>query len=477
MSLAMSTEHLPVLRSSKYDRSAVTAGIVHVGLGAFHRAHQAYYFDEYMDQTGDLNWGIAAVNLRREDTESFSKIAANSEGYILKTLSAGGISDYQLIRSHVSHTDWNNDYDGAIGHVANASIKIITMTVTESGYYLDSTGDLDESAAQIVTEKNDGKKQSIYAYLRAGLKLRQEYKSGAITIMCCDNLRQNGKLLKANFYRYLELLEDHGLIAWLTDNASFPSSMVDRITPKPKLELAEETKLLFGLSADSPVLGEDFIQWVIEDDFKNDFPKLDKVDVTITKDIDPYEETKIRVLNGGHTCLAYLGALMGYDTFDALLLDGELLNHYRSFEEQEVLPVLPGDLPFDKKQYLEIVTTRFTNNHIADSVERICTDGFNKFPIFILPTIRGCFEAGITPRFGIRSIASWYVFANRIFNGNMNFDYVEPYAEQLKPMLGAQNLDKFISSKTLWDSLPEAHADFGLILRQEIESLEKRWPL
>lgn len=477
MSVAMNIDHPPMLKTSQYDRNAVKIGIVHIGLGAFHRAHQAFFIDEYMDKTGDLNWGIAAVNLRKEDTETFAQVAACDDGYILKTISPTGHTDYQLIRSHISHTDWNLDYNSAIELVAQPDIKIITMTVTESGYYLDSAGELDTNAVQIIGEKNGEQPQSIYSYLGAALHKRIENNGGPITIMCCDNLRQNGKLLKANFFKYLRFMQDPHLLEWLEKNASFPSSMVDRITPKPTTQLASETTALFNRKADCPVLGEDFIQWVIEDDFKNDFPQLDKVNVTITKDIDPYEETKIRVLNGGHTCLVYLGALMEFSTYDELMHNDELYHHFRSFEEQEVLPVLPKPLPFDAEKYLETVTTRFTNRHIADSVERICTDGFTKFPIFVLPTIRGCLEIGKTPTFAFKSIASWYVFANKIYNGDFSFKYTEPYSEELKGLLGPENIEQFTSSKTLWDDVPETYELFSSLLRQEIESLEKRWPL
>lgn len=477
MSLAMNIDNAPTLRASQYDREAVSVGIVHIGLGAFHRAHQAYYFDEYMNKTGDLNWGIAAVNLRKEDSATFAKVAACDGGYILKTISAKGNTEYQLIRSHISHTDWNTNYNTAVDLVAQSNVKIITMTVTESGYYLDSSGQLDTSATQIISEKNGEALQSIYSYLRAGLQKRVQSNAGPITIMCCDNLRRNGELLEENFLKYLQFMNDLELVDWIDKNASFPSSMVDRITPKPTAELEQETQVLFERPTDSPVLGEDFIQWVIEDNFKTDFPKLDKVDVTITKDIYSYEETKIRVLNGGHTCLVYLGALMNFNTYDELMRDDELFHHYRAFEEQEVLPVLPSPLPFDANQYLETVTTRFTNAYIADSVERICMDGFNKFPIFVLPTIRGCLEIGKTPTFAIRSIASWYVFANKIYNGGFAFNYVDPYSEELKALLGPKNLDLFTTSRTLWDDVPEKYELFSSLLRQEIESLEKRWPL
>lgn len=473
----MNFDLTPKLKTSRYDTDAVSTGIVHIGLGAFHRAHQAYFIDRYMDETGDLNWGIAAVNLRKEDSATFATTAASENGYVLKTLSPEGDAEYRLVRSHVSFTDWNDSRQEAIDLVAMDSVKILTMTVTEGGYYLDSAGKLDPDSPIIAAEVKGEVTQSIYAYLRAGLNHRSKVNGAPITVLCCDNLRQNGKLLRRSFVEYLKLCGDEQLLKWIESNVSFPCCMVDRITPKPSPALVDETRTIFDRKVDSPILGEDFIQWVVEDDFKNEFPKLEKVDVIITSDIDPYEETKIRVLNGGHTCLTYLGALQGYHTYDELMGDETLFKHYWDYEVEEVLPNLPGNVPFDAHQYLETVTARFRNSFIADTIERICMDGFSKFPIFILPTVRGCFDAGKLPIHGIRSIASWYVYANQAYNGRMKFNYVEPYKDQLLPLLGADNIEQFITSQTLWGSLPETHKDFGVVLRKEIESLEKRWPL
>lgn len=466
----------PVLHTPDYDVDAVQIGVVHIGLGAFHRAHQAYYLDHYMEKTGDLRWGVAAVNLRAADSELFEKAAAN-DGYVLKTLSTSGETSYRLMRCHRRYADWTKDLQGAVDLIGLSSVKMVTITVTESGYSLNNDGTLNAVDPVIATEVSGGAQTTIYAYLRAALTRREKTSAGRLTILCCDNLRGNGHLLKQNFARYLTLCEDHDLLAWVAKNVTFPASMVDRITPKPSADLEREIEGLFGRKNDAVVLGEDFIQWVIEDNFATDRPDLGLVGVSVVDDIDPYEETKIRVLNGGHTCLTYLGALGGYKSYDELMNDPVLFDHYWSYETREVLPALTIELPFDKMAYLETVTRRFKNRHIADSVERICADGFAKFPIFIAPTLRGCFEQQIIPLFGFWSVASWYVFAKRVTSGHLNVRYFEPSLEELRPLIEDGNARLFAESQTLWGDLPTLYPDFIPELLSAIDEMEKAWPM
>ncbi len=473
----MKIDHQPVLRSSSYDKSKCKAGIVHFGYGAFHRAHQAWYIDQYMDKTGDLDWGIVAVNLRAADSAAFGASTKREDGYVLKTISPSGVEQFELVRSHVGFQDWSNGADEHFELIADSNVKILSMTVTESGYCLNSSGRLDVGSKSIVEEMAGGKPDTIYGFLRKGLLRRMAGGSDPITLLCCDNIRHNGTMLETNLRLYLEATGDDELLDWLGNHASFPCSMVDRITPKPTNTLVEETRTLFKREDDASVMGEDFIQWVIEDRFAARFPELGKVGVTITRDVTPYEETKIRVLNGGHTCLVYLGALKGHGYYHDLLKDSELLDHYTRFETLEVLPALPADLPFDKTAYYETVSNRFGNAHIADSVERICMDGYNKFPIFIRPTIRRCFELGIPPVFAIRSIASWYVFARNIEHKSLTFNYYEPYMKELLPMLSPEGLDAFVNSSDLWSDLPKTYPQFVEILKSEIKSLGERWPV
>jgi D-arabinitol 4-dehydrogenase len=350
------------------------------------------------------------------------------------------------------------------------------MTVTESGYYIDGNGELNDSDPIINSEVNGVNKASIYAYLRAGLNKRRVDDAGPISVLCCDNLRANGELLKRNFLAYLELCGDRELIDWLSRNASFPSSMVDRITPRPDERTFYEVARLLGRENDPSVLTEDFVQWVLEDNFAAEKPPLDEAGVQIVDSVEPYEETKIRVLNGGHTCLAYLGALHGHQTFDQAINDNALGEHFFAYENDEVLAALSQDLPFDKHDYLAVTAARFRNPFVADALKRICMDGVSKFPIYILPTVVGNFKQGRLPRKAIVSIASWYVFAKRIHDGDLEFDYVEPNMALLEPLLADGRVSDFAKAKTLWGDLPRDFTEFSTALRREIEILDSKYP-
>ncbi|GLQ34234.1 D-arabinitol 4-dehydrogenase [Amylibacter marinus] len=467
----------PLLAASSYDPAQCKMGVLHIGYGAFHRAHQAVYFDMYMDQVGDLDWGIGAINLRAADSDFFDMQRNNGDGYVLKTISETGDTNYDLLTPHVNFYDWSISKAETEQALAAASVHMATITVTESGYYLNETGTLDTDHPIIAAELATDTKSSIYAYLETGLMHRIAAGAGPITILCCDNIRSNGKMLATNFDQYLVARGNQPLRDWIADNATFPCSMVDRITPQPTPELSHEIEQMFHRKNDPSIMAEDFIQWVIEDNFAGPKPALDKVGVIYTDNVDIYEETKIRILNGGHTCLTYLGALQGHQTFDQALRNPDLHAHFVKYQTQEVLPAITLRLPFDKITYLNNIEQRFLNQYIGDTIERICADGFNKFPVFILPTLQGCFEQGITPIYGIKSIASWYVFARRTIKGLLTIRYKEPFIDQLSPLLEDGAFKRFATTPLLWGDLPRNHPEFISILEEQIEEVEKTWPM
>ena len=467
----MSSLHTPA-----YSPTNCKIGVIHVGLGAFHRAHQAFYFDAMMERTGDLGWGIAAVNMRAPDSNGFDK-AAVADGYVLQTINGDGVTDYRHIRAHIHYADWAKDAAAAANLAASPDVQAITITVTESGYCMTENGNLNTADGAIAAEIAGKSGTTIYAYLRAALRARKTSNAGPITVMCCDNLRYNGTMLGRNFRSYLAACGDHDLLAWIEQNTSFPCSMVDRITPKPKPELADEISAKFGVNNVQAVLSEDFIQWVLEDNFAGRRPALDAVGVEIVEDVEPFEETKIRVLNGGHTGLTYLGALKGIKTFDRAMADPELAAHFDAYQTTEVLPALGDDMPLDLNSYLDKIRERFNNSNIADTVERICMDGVSKFSIFILPTVHTCFENGKVPKYGIRSIASWYVFARRIARGEMQFNYLEPNLDVITPYFDDETCRKFATSEQLWRDLPSKFPAFVSLLTAEIEQVEKDYPV
>jgi mannitol-1-phosphate/altronate dehydrogenase len=465
------------ISATDYKRRSCDIGVVHLGFGAFHRAHQAVYLDDYMAQSGDLRWGIAAVNLRPSELKHFQIAAddiARHDGYFLKSYASNGHVELRKVRSHVRFHDWNSDPVTAQNLLALNSVHLVTITVTESGYYTDPNGALNTNDALICAEVTGAAPQSVYGYLRAGLQARLDGGGQPLTIACCDNIRQNGRMLRRNLLAYLGSCNDIDLATWVRDNVTFPCSMVDRITPRSTPELSIELSILVGSNVTSPIMAEDFSQWVLEGSATAPMPPLDSVGVTITPDVDSYEETKIRVLNGGHTAMSYLAALEGIKTFDAAMRVPHLLAHFRDFQTNEVLPALTLDLPFSKDEYLKRVEQRFSNEAIGDTIARICADGMAKFPIFIRPTLQGCLCQGIMPTFALRSIASWHQFARHVAAGKIDFDYHEPSWRELLNMLGT---DEFINSRQLWGDLPETYPDFAETLRRELSEMEQKWPV
>ena len=468
--------HAPI-PATTYDRSACQIGVVHLGFGAFHRAHQAVYLDDYMNVSGDLRWGIAAVNLRGSETTQFETVKADitrNDGYYLKSYSADGAVAVRMVRPHVAFADWSTEHKEAEALLSNPAVYLVTITVTESGYYTDPNGDLNTADTTIAAEIAGRAPHSVYGYLRAALDQRMASTAEPLTIACCDNIRQNGKMLRRNLLAYLNACGNSDLADWVQQNVVFPCSMVDRITPRSHANLGPELSALLGKKITSPVMAEDFIQWVLQDNATAQMPDLAQAGVTVAADIDPYEETKIRVLNGGHTALVYMAALEGVETFDAAMRVPHLNTHFQNFESQEVLPAITIDLPFSKQDYLSDIARRFSNEAIGDTVARISADGMAKFPIFIRPTLAGCFEQGILPIFAIRSIASWHVFARHVVAGKIPFEYVDPRWNDLQALLGT---DAFLTNRQLWGDLPEKYPAFVETLRQEIKELESQWPV
>lgn len=466
----------PQLFQTGYDQSACDIGIVHIGYGAFHRAHQAVYVDDYMELSGDLRWGIAAVNLRTSEAAGFAQAQSATQGYLLKTMPPEGFCQYRLVRPHLAFSDWTTDQDGAEALLARTTVHAVTITVTESGYYLQDDWRLNTQDPVIAAEIGGAFPTSIYGFLARALDRRRTVNGQPITLMCCDNIRANGLMLEQNLLDYLHLTGRPDLADWLQGNASFPCSMVDRITPRSTQALNSEVEEALPGQSLAPIQGETFIQWVLQDRFAGPMPDLARAGVQIVEDVDPFEEAKIRILNGGHTGLCYLGALAGYDTFDAAMRDPVLRAHFDGWEAENVLPGLTIDLPFDKRVYASKIAARFSNSAISDQLERVCMDGWSKLPIYVRPTLEGCLAQGISPRYGYDSIASWYVYARRFAAGQTQIPYRDPYWKQLEPLLAPGKENDFARNAQLWADLPKTYDDFVPGVLSAIRRMEENWP-
>ena len=406
-----------------YDKTNCQMGIVHIGYGAFHRAHQAMYIDDYMEKTGDLRWGIVAVNLRNE---GFREI----DDYIVKTPSM-----HKIVRSHLDYIDWTKNKTIAKHLLTLPSVHLITITVTESGYTPGSP---------------------LFEYLACGLRNRKT----PVTIMSCDNIRQNGIVLETQFLAYLYQTNQYELALWIRENVKFPSCMVDRITPRTTDALRHAVDAIYPGYGQTAVQTEEYSQWVIENKFASEFPDLTKVGVTITDKLDPYEETKIRILNGGHTSLAYMGALSGYRTFDQVMNDPSHREHFRNLQKYEIAPSIDIDVPFDISDYIDTVEERISSETNVDDLDRICMDGFTKFHTFIVPSLRKCLEQGKRPIHIYKSITAWYIYSKKFARGCTKIRYNEPNWILLEPLLKDGAVDNFVRNERLWGDIPRKYVTF-----------------
>lgn len=462
------------MQRQPYQRSEINSGVMHLGVGAFHRAHQAVYFDRLLALPEGKQWGITGVNIRPQDSAQFARFMEQQGEYVLKTMASDGTTVYEHIRSIVNQIDGARTPDLVDQTMADASIQLVTSTVTEGGYYLDEARQLMTDHPAIKSDLEGGR-NTLYAFLYAGLKLRSATSNAKITLLCCDNLRHNGEVLKAGLMQFLEAKGDQALSQWVRKNVAFPCAMVDRITPKPSPIHVQDVQQRFTTDDEMTVMGEDFIQWVVEDNFAGEKPALDLVGVEFVDQVDPYEEAKIRILNAGHTNVVYQAALKGMTYFDEAMRDEELRQYFEDFISQDSIPAI-GESIVDLNNYAKIIERRFSNANIGDTVERICTDGYAKFPIFVYPSLVGCYELGRTPTKTIEGIAAWFVYFQKAQSGAITTPYHEPNLTALAPFTNdAKGIRAFANDRFLWGEVPRDYPGFVETLSQAIMAMQHKY--
>ncbi len=380
--------------TTKHSNSAFTQ--LHLGLGSFHRAHQAMYLQN-LHNLGDTQWQIVAGNLRPDMQSTIDALKAQSNEYTLETISPKGEHTYQTIKSIKSIIDWDSRLEGLSKIAADKNTKIISFTVTEAGYYLDENDLLDDSQADLQTDLEGASICTIYGALTQFLRERKAKNAEPITLLNCDNLRSNGSRFKRALLDFIDRIGDTELHQWVKDNTSSPNSMVDRITPRPTEDIVERVFKATGKKDDAALMGESFTQWVIEDDFIAGRPAWERVDVSMVDDVEPYEEAKIRVLNGTHSCIAWAGTLRGYEYIHEGMNDPDVRKLAFDYVTNDVIPCLDNPnhkSPINLAEYRDTVLDRFSNPSIQDTNQRVAMDAFSKIPSFILPTINDALKEG-----------------------------------------------------------------------------------
>ncbi|MDP4078653.1 D-arabinitol 4-dehydrogenase [Acidovorax sp. A1169] len=365
--------------------------ILHLGLGSFHRAHQAVYVHE-LRQQGDTSWAIVGGNLRPDMAETIAALQAQGGRYTLETVTPQGERSYTRIESIERVIPYQDDLAPLIAAGADAATRIISFTVTEAGYYLDADNQLDwatfaDLRADLAAVQTGQAGHSIYGALVSILRARMRAGAGPVTLMNCDNLRHNGERSRGGLLQFIDALGDTALKAWVLANTRSPNAMVDRITPRPTPEVAERVKAATGWEDKAALMGESFIQWVIEDQFIAGRPAWEKVGVEMVDSVQAYEEAKIRLLNATHSCIAWAGTLAGYRYIHEGTNDAAIRQMAYDYVTDDAIPVLLP-CPINLAQYRDVVLDRFGNPAIADTNQRVAMDAFSKIPGMIAPTIR-----------------------------------------------------------------------------------------
>ncbi len=452
-----------------YDRAAVTPGILHIGVGNFHRAHQATYLDRLFATGSDLDWGIVGAGVRPNDacirdlllTQDCLTTVIELDPAGFKASVCGSMIDYLRIDPAV-----------LVEALARPEIRIVTLTVTEGGYFIDSlTGGFDADHPDIVHDvQHPDRPRTVFGILLAGLRQRRRQGLEPFTIVSCDNLPGNGDATRQALVGLASGISA-GEADWVASQTAFPSSMVDCITPATGERERNLVETEFGIIDACPVVCEPFRQWVMEDRFVAGRPALETVGVEFVPCVAPYELMKLRILNGGHAVIAYAGALLGHHFVHDAMRDSLIRAYLDRLERQEIIPTLPPIFGVDLHAYLAAVMERFSNPRIGDTIPRLCFDGSNRQPKFILPTLSDRLDTGQSVDGLALEVALWCRYCGGKRDDGTPISVNDVNAEQLGDAARQAETDPqaFLAMTDIFGSMgsnPEFAAAFGRALNR-----------
>lgn len=436
---------------------------LHLGLGSFHRAHQAVYLQALHDR-GDRRWRLAGGNLRPDMADTIAALAAAGGAYTLETVSPAGEHRYQRIESISRIVPWQADLAGLVAIGADPATRIVSFTVTEAGYYLGDGDRLDTGYAELAADLERTRRgeagQTIYGALAAILRARRDAGAGPLTLLNCDNLRHNGDRSRSGLMQYLALAGDDALRAWVDAHTTSPNAMVDRITPRPAPEVRERVRAATGVDDPAALMGESFIQWVIEDRFAAGRPAFEDAGVQMVESVAPYEEAKIRLLNATHSCIAWAGTLKGYAYIHEGTRDPQVRQLAWDYATDDAIPVLQPS-PIDLAAYRDVVLDRFANDAIRDTNQRVAMDGYSKIPGFMLPTIRERLARGERIDAVAMLPALFLAFLQRWHRGALAYAYQDQAMDAAAAHAVCDSADPvaaFAAEPALWGPLAGAPA-------------------
>ena len=377
----------------RYDRSRLTPGIVHIGLGNFHRAHQAWYLHRLMQAGLAHDWAIIGAGVRDYDKAQSRKLAAQDYLTTIIELDPAGTSA-EVVGSMIGYVPIESGNGPLIGQMADPSIRIVSLTVTEGGYFIDPvTKGFDAADTEIRHDaENPDSPCTAFGAIVAALRRRRDAGRKPFALQSCDNLQGNGAILRQTVVS-LARLSDPDLAEWIDAECSFPNSMVDRIVPSTgarELELAHR----MGIEDAVPVTHERFCQWVIEDSFCSGRPEWDKTGATFSSRVHDYEMMKIRILNGGHQIISGPGEILSVDTIAGCMAHPLIGSLLRKIALEEIVPHVPPVPDMHPAAYVDLIDGRFSNPEVIDTTRRVAFDGSSRHTGFILPVLREALADG-----------------------------------------------------------------------------------
>ena len=401
-----------------YDRTGITVGIVHFGVGNFHRSHQAMYLDKLLRDDKARDWGICGVGVLPPDGRMRDALRAQDLEYTLVERHPDGSTPATRIGSIVEYLYAPDELGAVLERLADPATRIVSLTITEGGYNIsDTTGEFDVTNPAIVADAIPGAAPAtVFGIVVAGLRLRRERGIAPFTVMSCDNVEGNGHIAKGSFTAFARLV-DPELADWITEEVHFPNSMVDRITPVTTDDDRRWVLERFGVEDAWPVLCEDFVQWVLEDDFPLGRPPYEHVGVQLVGDVRPYELMKLRLLNASHQGMAYFGMLDRYQFAHEAASDPQIVALLQGYMDGEATPTLEPVPGVDLAAYKSGLIERFANPYVRDTLGRLATDASDRIPKFLIPVVRALRADGAAAPLSAAIVASWARYAERYFDG------------------------------------------------------------
>ena len=466
-------DRLPV---PEYDRDLVTPGVVHVGVGGFHRAHQAMYHDRLLSQGAARDWGICGVGVMAADLRMKQVLDAQDGLYTLVIKHSDGTYEPRVIGSIVEYLFAPDDPEAVIERMAAESTRIVSLTITEGGYNLsDVTGEFDATNPDVLADLEPGAvPRTAFGLITEALRRRWTRGLSPFTVMSCDNLQDNGYLSRRVFTAFARL-RDPELGDWVEHEARFPNSMVDRITPVTTDVDRAEVRERFGIEDQWPVVCEPYTQWVLEDAFTVGRPPYEQVGVQVVGDVQPYELMKLRLLNGSHQAMAYFGYLCGYRLVHEAAADPLFQAFLLGYMDQEATPTLAPVPGVDLEGYKHTLIERFSNPQVRDTIARLCAESSDRIPKWVLPVARAQLAAGGEIRRSAAVVASWARYAEGVDEAGQPIEVVDRLRDTLMRLARRQyeDPDAFIANRDVFGDLVD-QKPFVSAYRSALASLHQR---